>query len=122
MVDGSATSDGTSGPRQERDLTDLERGVVFALGNGSETTQLVLEMLSDREDRQWEPIDEGALTEVLTGLERDGLLVRRTDRCEPTPGCGIPEWDEGRGEVVWWELTTVGRSRCELEVKRRGWP
>ena len=122
MVDGSATSDGTSGPRQERDLTDLERGVVFALGDGSETTLLVLEMVNDPEDRQGEPIEEGALTEALTGLERGGLLVRTTDRCEPTPGCGIPEWDEGRGEVVWWELTTAGRNRCELEVKRRGWP
>jgi len=103
-----------------RELTDLERGVVFALASGAETTLLVLELLNHHEDRPHEPVDEARLAEALWALDRDGIALHRTEHREPLrePGGNIPEWAEGRSEVVWWYLSKAGIRRLE-DLRRR---
>lgn len=115
------TGDGT-----DRDLTDIKRGIVFALGNGSETTLLLLELIGDAgsESTAEEAVDEGRLLEALDSLEQEGVVVRQTEYREALrePGGGIPEWAEGRAEVVWWDLTNTGKCRLADAVRQRGWP
>ncbi len=109
----------------DRELTDIERGIVFALGNGSETTLLVSELLGDADcEASEEAVDEGRLLEALDALEREGVVFRQTEYREALrePGGGIPELAEGRAEVVWWDLTKAGRCRLEEAIRQRGWP
>lgn len=110
----------------DRELTDIERGIVFALGDGSETTLLVSEILGDAgsESTAEEAADEGRLLEALEALEREGVVFRQTHYREALrePGGGIPELAEGRAEVVWWDLTKAGSCRLEEAVRQRGWP
>jgi hypothetical protein len=100
-------------------LTELELDVVAGLGNGSETTLLVFEMVNgvDPEQVAEDAVSEERLVETLFELERRGLVSRRTDHHEAWREfrCGIPEWEEGRTETLWWDLTEAGKCRLEEE-------
>ena len=99
----------------------LQQEVRFALGNGTETTLLVLAMVSDPEGGP--VLEETAVLDELANMEAAGLVSRQTmpGPGKPEPGVGIPEHDQGRAEVVWWALTEAGTVRLQEELNRRGW-
>lgn len=98
----------------------LQQEVLFALGNGMETTLLVLEIVSGSEV---EPVlDEAAVLQELADMEAAGLVSRQTTPGpgKPEPRVGIPEHKQGRAEVTWWALTEAGEVRCREERTRQG--
>ncbi len=101
----------------------LQQEILSALGNGTETTLLVLEMLSDLEVGP--VLEEAAVVQELVNMEAAGLVFRRTEpgsgKPEPVAHGNIPEYKEGRAEVVWWELADAGRVLLQEEISRRGW-
>ena len=107
-------------------LTELELNLVFSLGDGSETTLLLLEMVNDRvEDGvSSERVEEEEIRQALSSLELQGCASQRVEHHDggPEPGTGVPEYEQGRPEVVWWDLTVEGGRRLQEEVERRGWP
>ncbi len=101
--------------------TSLQQELLFALGNGMETTLLVLEMVSDTEVG---PVpEEAAVLQELAIMEAAGLVSRQTQPGpgKPEPGVGIPEHEQGRAQVLWWGLTEAGEVRAREEWTRRGW-
>lgn len=103
--------------------TSLQQEILFALGNGMETTLLVLEMVSDSEVG---PVpEEAAVLQELVDMEAAGLVSRRTEpgpgKPEPVAHGNIPEYEQGRAEVAWWALTEAGALRVREEQNRRGW-
>ena len=60
----------------------------------------------------------GDLTELQISSTCRGR-PRQTDHREAVrePGFNIPEWNEGRAEVIWWDLTFDGKRRLEDEVR-----
>lgn len=102
-------------------VASLQQEVLFALGNGIETTLLVLEMLSDPEGGR--VLEETSVLQELRNMEAAGLVSRRTElgTGQPEPGVGIPEHEEGRAEVFWWGLTEAGTVLLREEQNRRGW-
>lgn len=100
--------------------TSLQQEVLFALGNGMETTLLVLEMVSDSE--VWPVVEEEAVLQELVGMEAAGLVSRQTTPGPDKPelGVGIPEHEQGRAEVVWWALTDGGKVLLQEGISRRG--
>jgi len=101
--------------------TSLQQEVLFALGNGTETTLLVLEMVSD--PKVGPVLDEAAVLQALADMEAAGLVSRQTTPGpgKPEPGAGLPEHDQGRAEVIWWTLTEAGEVRCREETNLQGW-
>lgn len=92
-------------------ISSLQAEVLAALGNGIETTMLVIELLSDPEGG---PVpDERSVLQELAKMEAAGLVFRQTEPGpgKPEPGVGIPEHEEGRAEVLWWGLTESGAVR-----------
>ena len=100
----------------------LQQKILFALGNGMETTLLVLEMVSDPEVG---PMLEAAVLQELVDMEAAGLVSRRTEpgsgKPEPVAHGNIPEYKQGRAEVAWWALTEAGRVLLQEELSRRSW-
>lgn len=98
--------------------TSLQQQVLLALGNGMETTLLVLEMLNDAEAGP--VLDEAAVLQELADMEAAGLVSRQTTPGPGTPELGvrIPEHEQGRAEVVWWALTDTGK--CAADRKGIG--
>lgn len=101
--------------------TSLQQEVLLALGNGMETTLLVLEMLSDPEAGP--VLEEAVVLQELADMESAGLVSRQTTPGpgKPELGVGIPEHEQGRAEVVWWALTETGEVRSREERNRQGW-
>lgn len=103
--------------------TSLQQKILSALSDGMETTLLVLEIVSDSEVG---PVpEEVAVLQELVDMEAAGLVSRRTEpgsgKPEPVAHGNIPEYKQGRAEVVWWALTEAGELRVREEQKRRGW-
>ena len=101
--------------------TSLQREILFALGNGTETTLLVLEMLSDLTSAP--VLEETTVLQELEIMEAGHLVSRQTlpGPGKPEHGVGIPEHELGRGEVHWWALSKAGAVRLQEERDRRGW-
>ncbi len=103
-------------------LTPLQLAALFALDTGTETTLLVLQLVNDAVlgPALEQPASEAKLVKALTELEAGGLVCRpvieHPDRA--MPGCGVPEYDQGRSEVSWWDLTPAGKNRVDMEAKR----
>ncbi|MBW3651535.1 MAG: hypothetical protein KY458_13300 [Actinobacteria bacterium] len=99
-------------------MDPLQQAVVFCLGDDSEMTLLLLQLINDPSaDLAMEsPTSEAALIESLAELESEGFVSHRVEFLDaPKPGGAVPEYDEGRPKVVWWQLTRAG----EL-ARRRG--
>lgn len=115
----------TTGERTDG-LTELELSLVFCLGNGSETTLLLLEMVDDvvEDGANGERVDDEDLRQALSSLQLRGLAFHRVEHHDsgPEPGTGVPEYEQGDPQVGWWDLTEDGKRRLQEEVERRGWP
>lgn len=107
-----------------QEMTWLEKKVLMALGDGSETTLLVLQLVNAPGgiEELADPLTEVEIVEALAQLEADGMVSSRTERWNgpPEPRAGVPEWAEGRPQVLWWGLTQTGKAQVEQEVRRRG--
>lgn len=104
-------------------MDPLQQAVVLCLGDDSETTLFLLQLINDPSaDLAMEsPTSEAALIESLAALESEGLVSHRIEYLGATkPGGGVPEYDEGRPKVDWWQLTRAGELVLAQEVARRG--